>query len=248
MDPQVGQSVDGPSFSLWSICCSCSCFAQEHFCVKIFEMSWWDPPLKEGSPRGVWTCVEAFLSTGGALYRFYLPLICEFQLKSSPLCPGNIMFPWCLWTSYASPHFLTLPATFFVQFPDPLYLPHILTTFWHWPLISSSSSVPPRSPMPQPPTLILFAPQCRIEAGIPWSSFLLRSIVSEGCITGIVKFRANIHLWVNTYHVCSFVSGLPHSGWYFLDLPFAYTSYEVIVFNCFVVFCSVTTFSVSILL
>jgi hypothetical protein len=27
-------------------------------------------------------------------------------------------------------------------------------------------------------------------------------------------FWANIHLSENSYHVCSFVIGLPHSGWY----------------------------------
>jgi hypothetical protein len=31
-----------------------------------------------------------------------------------------------------------------------------------------------------------------------------------GCIMGIVSFGANIHLSVSEYHVCSFVSGLPH--------------------------------------
>jgi hypothetical protein len=30
----------------------------------------------------------------------------------------------------------------------------------------------------------------------------------------ILSFWANIHLSVSAYHVCSFVIGLPHSGWY----------------------------------
>jgi hypothetical protein len=29
----------------------------------------------------------------------------------------------------------------------------------------------------------------------------------------------NIHLSVSTYHVCSFVAGLPYSGWYTPDPP-----------------------------
>jgi hypothetical protein len=40
--------------------------------------------------------------------------------------------------------------------------------------------------------------------------------LSVGCIMGIVSFGASIHLSVSTSHVCSFVSGLPYSGWYFL--------------------------------
>jgi hypothetical protein len=55
----------------------------------------------------------------------------------------------------------------------------------------------------------------KIEVARLWSSFLsfmwfLNSIV------GILRFWANIHLSVSTYHVCSFVIGLPHSRWYFL--------------------------------
>jgi hypothetical protein len=37
MDPQVELSLVGPSFSLHSIFCPCSSFAQEHFWVKSFE-------------------------------------------------------------------------------------------------------------------------------------------------------------------------------------------------------------------
>jgi hypothetical protein len=45
MDPQVGQSPNGPSFSLCSISCSCSSFGQEHSRVKNFEMGEWPHPL-----------------------------------------------------------------------------------------------------------------------------------------------------------------------------------------------------------
>jgi hypothetical protein len=38
MDSQVGQYLDGPSFSFCSSFCPCSSFGQEHFWVKNFEM------------------------------------------------------------------------------------------------------------------------------------------------------------------------------------------------------------------
>ena len=48
------------------------------------------------------------------------------------------------------------------------------------------------------------------------SSFLLSCLWSLNYILGIPSFWANIHLSVSAYHMCSFVIGLPHSGWYFL--------------------------------
>jgi hypothetical protein len=47
----------------------------------------------------------------------------------------------------------------------------------------------------------------------------------------ILRFWANSHLSVSTYHMCSFVIGLPHSGWYPPDL-FVYEFHDFIVFNC----------------
>ena len=41
MDSQVGQYLDGPSFSFCSSFCPCSSFGQEHFWVKNFEMGGW---------------------------------------------------------------------------------------------------------------------------------------------------------------------------------------------------------------
>jgi hypothetical protein len=38
------------------------------------------------------------------------------------------------------------------------------------------------------------------------------NFISVTCILGIRSFWANIHLSVSAYHVCSFVTGLPHSG------------------------------------
>jgi hypothetical protein len=61
----------------------------------------------------------------------------------------------------------------------------------------------------------LFPFLCRIETSTPWSYFFLNFIWFVGCIVGILNFCDNAHLSVRTYHMCSFVSGLPPSGWYF---------------------------------
>lgn len=91
MYPQVGKS-----FSLCSISCPCSSFSQERFLVKIFEMGAWHHSLERalaqvgcGLGRGEGAC----LSTAGALYRFYLPLLCAFLLNPSPLGLGSLLFP-----------------------------------------------------------------------------------------------------------------------------------------------------------
>ena len=52
MDPQVGQSLDGPSFSICPISCPCSSFAQEHFWVKNFERGRCNQSLTEGNGPG----------------------------------------------------------------------------------------------------------------------------------------------------------------------------------------------------
>ena len=56
---------------------------------------------------------------------------------------------------------------------------------------------------------------------------------------GYPRFWANIHLSVSTYCVCSFVSELPHSGWYF-QIPFICLKISWIdYFNRWIVFCCV---------
>ena len=52
----------------------------------------------------------------------------------------------------------------------------------------------------------------RDEVSILWSSFFLSFMCFVNCILSILSFWANIHLSVSTYHVSSFVIGLPHSG------------------------------------
>jgi hypothetical protein len=63
-----------------------------------------------------------------------------------------------------------------------------------------------------PPVGILFPFLRSAEVSILWTSFFLSFMWSVNCILGILSFRANIHLLVSTYHVSSFVIGLPHSG------------------------------------
>jgi hypothetical protein len=61
---------------------------------------------------------------------------------------------------------------------------------------------------------ILFPILRRNEVSTFWSSFFLSFMCFANCMLDILSFWANIHLSVSTYHVCSFVIGLPHSGCY----------------------------------
>ena len=109
--------------------------------------------------------------------------------------------------------FLISPATYFYSTTCPSVpfscLLQILVLIPLFPL-------PPFFlPCPLPllsPTIILFTTQCRTEASISGFPSFYTQVWSVGCIIGIVSFWVSIHLLVNTYHVCSFVSGLPHSG------------------------------------
>ena len=57
---------------------------------------------------------------------------------------------------------------------------------------------------------ILFPILRRNEVSTLWSSFFLIFLCFANCILGVLCFWANIHLSVSTYHVTSFVIGLPH--------------------------------------
>jgi hypothetical protein len=59
---------------------------------------------------------------------------------------------------------------------------------------------------------ILFSLLRGIEVSTFWSSFFLSFMCFTNCILGILNFWANIHLSVSAYHVCSFVTVLPHLG------------------------------------
>jgi hypothetical protein len=52
----------------------------------------------------------------------------------------------------------------------------------------------------------------RIEVSTLWSSFFMSFMYFANCILDTLSFWANIHLSVSTYHVCSFVIGLPDLG------------------------------------
>jgi hypothetical protein len=98
----------------------------------------------------------------------------------------------------------------FVQISDPLYIipiPPIPDPAHPFPL----PLFLPSSSHPQPPLNILFPLLRRTEAAILWSSFFLTFICSVNCILGILSFGANTQISVSSYHVCSFVIGLPHS-------------------------------------
>jgi hypothetical protein len=59
---------------------------------------------------------------------------------------------------------------------------------------------------------ILFPILRRNEVSTLWSSFILIFNCFANFILGILSFWANIQLSVSSYHVCSFVIGLSHSG------------------------------------
>ena len=60
---------------------------------------------------------------------------------------------------------------------------------------------------------ILFPILRRNKVSTLWSSFFLIFMCFANCILGILSFWANIQLSVSSYHVCSFVIGLSHSGY-----------------------------------
>jgi hypothetical protein len=65
--------------------------------------------------------------------------------------------------------------------------------------------------------IILFPVLSRTKASTIWSSFLLSFMRLVNYTIGISHSLPNIHLSVNTNHVCSFVTKLPYWRWYFLD-------------------------------
>jgi hypothetical protein len=202
MDPQVEHCLDVLSFSLCSTLCPCISFRQEQLWVKILEMGGWPHPSIKG-------CVYPLdmVSTG-----FPFPLL---DISANVIPTGS----WEPLAFLASGTFLWLPPVSHppllhtpVQFPDPLYFSPVSSH-----TCSCSLSLP--SPLfllspshPLPPVIILFPLLSRTEASTLLSSFFLSFMWSVNCIVGILSFLPNIHLSVRTYHVCSFVTGLPHSG------------------------------------
>jgi len=69
------------------------------------------------------------------------------------------------------------------------------------------------------PLSFLFPFLRRNEASIFWSFFFYSFIWSVNFILCILSFGANMHLSLSAYHMCPFVTGLPHWEWYFLVPP-----------------------------
>jgi hypothetical protein len=142
-----------------------------------------------------------YLSTGGDFYRFYLPLfalvipIGSWELLIS-LASGTLQ--WLFPFTYLTSHYIFLFD--FLTLCDVLLSPPVSDTD---PLVSSPSSLPPRSLLLIPPLIILFLSQCRIEASTPWSSFILSSIRSVGFIMSIVSAGANMCLLI--VHILCFL-------------------------------------------
>jgi hypothetical protein len=61
------------------------------------------------------------------------------------------------------------------------------------------------------PSIGILFPILRSKVSTLWSSFFLSFMCFSNCILAILNIWANIHLSVSAYHVCSFVTGLPHS-------------------------------------
>ena len=83
------------------------------------------------------------------------------------------------------------------------------------PSLATASTYPP-SHLPPPRDSFLFPPKW-CWGIITWSLQLLIFLWHEGCNLNIQYYLNNIHLLVNTHHACTFGSGLPLSGWYFLN-------------------------------
>jgi hypothetical protein len=145
------------------------------------------------------------------------PLCWAFQLMSSLLDPGSLFLSWHLaffggYPQFPIPHCYTPLFNFLTLCTSPPSppIPHPVPLFPPLPLFFLPS---PSHPLP--PMVILCPLLGRTEASTLWSSFFLSFIWSVSCIMGIPSFLSKIHLSVSTYHMCSFESRLPHSGWYF---------------------------------
>ena len=123
MDSQVGQSLDGLSFSLYSTLCPCISFRQEQFWVKNLK-SVRGPITQLGAVPNLWIWSLQIPS----------PLCWIFQLMSSLLSPGSLLLSWHLGLSVGYP-----------QFP----IPHCYTPLFNFLTLCTSPQSPP-IPDPSP--------------------------------------------------------------------------------------------------
>ena len=209
MDPQVGQSLDGPSFSLCLISCPCSSFAQEHFWVKNFEMGGCNQPLTEGN-------IGVGVGRGTAiLWRWSL------QVLSSPsLCISAKVIPFMSWEPHDSLMSETHKRLSSVPHPPTptyfcsIYWPFFFILFFSWPFVPVS---PPFQYLILAPTpLFPSLPLSLLGPILPPSHMIICSPLNEGLkhpYSGLPSkhhmfcglyhehcdFWVNIHLSVNTY-------------------------------------------------
>jgi hypothetical protein len=80
-----------------------------------------------------------------------------------------------------------------------------------WMMVHSFVSTP-NFVIVTPSRDVLFPILRRGKVSTLCSSFFLSFMFFTNCNLGILSFWANMHLSVSTYHVSSFVIGLPHTG------------------------------------
>jgi hypothetical protein len=149
--PQVGQSLDGVSFSLCSTFCPHISFRQEQFWVKIL---WRDGPIPQpGAMPNLWIWSLQVLS----------PLCWVFQLISSPLGPGSLLLFWHLGLADGYPSSASPIAThlFSISWPSvhlARLLPHLilpptpLHVTFHYPTYA-----PEQATLPGPPSATIMS-------------------------------------------------------------------------------------------
>ena len=162
------------------------------------------------------------LTSGYGLYLFSLTFVGYFSQSHLFLCSGSLLLSWHLglagsYIQFPIPHSPLLHTC--VLIPDPLYIFPVFSHIWSCPPFPSKSCLHPKSIHTLPQMSILFYLLRMNEAGKLWLSFFLSFICSVNIILGIRWVKDNIHISVSTYHVCTFVTGLHHSGWYFLVPP-----------------------------
>ena len=139
------------------------------------------------------------------------------QLILSLLTPGSLMLSWHLGLFVAIPSSPCPIVKKFCSYSWPyIFYPSVLS-YHNLHLYSSPHPLFLPSPsQPLHPICILFSILRMTETSTLWFSFFLSFIWSVNYIRGILCFWTNIHLSVTAHHVCSFMTSLLYSGWYFL--------------------------------
>ena len=150
------------------------------------------------------------------------PLCWLFWLMSSWLALGSLLPPWSLVLSSGYTQFSIPHCYIFLS-----HFPTLCTSFLSLP-ISVSGPV-----FSAPPPLYLFLKLHMICGLCHWYS----------------EIWAKIHLLVSAYHVFSFMSGIPHSGYLLVPSICLWISKKIIIFNSWLVLhCVNATIYVSILM